>query len=703
MVRAKWAAILVVGLTWSGLCVEMRSAHAANGPQTFVVAEPVPQTITVSEPGKLAAQCRVLKSWKTADGLTFEVEVVSTGERMTIVESGPIYMHGAAVPGNGKIVEEMRSRIYRWAHNEPPPGCPRAPMDASVPASLACGSNGCKGVSPGPVRPVPAASPYASLEPAAAPVVSRSAMPTPYAPAASAPPQTGPVVAPPVTLPVASAPATLPVSAPVTVPVLPAQASVPAPVPPATVAVMPATPEASGPAVEVPAGPAVVADTAEPKQPETPKATPAKREKDWHLSWAKPGDKKEAAKKADPSAPYESHMPEKEDLPQAAKGTSDPINDPAPFSPYDLKDKYKDVKDVDADKNDAKDTDKKDDKDSPAGEKKSDADKDRDQKKDAVEADKKPAHPLLQRFKDMITIHPGDKKNEARQEVSAEDNPEQHYFMLTPNGQLVPVDAEAAHASQISAATTAALETDPSNAFTAVKRAPVQAQNDPGVMGNAFTGGAQPAMQAYRQMGMPPGYPPMPYQQPMGQLPNAYGYAGQPMGQMPQPYGYAGQPMGQMPQPYGYPGMSQPMMYHPPMDRGNVPSGAVVPAGHTTVSSRPDTQQLLLVLRSSLYPSHRELAADQLGKLDARSNPIVVELMAQAAKNDPAASVRSACVRNLCQMNASTPVVAETFIAMQQSDENPAVREAVARAMSELHIARQPAPSAPAVQPAGLR
>jgi hypothetical protein len=104
-----------------------------------------------------------------------------------------------------------------------------------------------------------------------------------------------------------------------------------------------------------------------------------------------------------------------------------------------------------------------------------------------------------------------------------------------------------------------------------------------------------------------------------------------------------------------------------------------------------------------MYPSHREWAADQLGKLDSRSNPIVVELVAQAAKNDLAASVRSACVRNLCKMNASTPVVAETLAAMQQSDENPGVRDEAARALSELHIARQPAPGAPAVQPAGLR
>jgi hypothetical protein len=178
------------------------------------------------------------------------------------------------------------------------------------------------------------------------------------------------------------------------------------------------------------------------------------------------------------------------------------------------------------------------------------------------------------------------------------------------------------------------------------------------------------------------------------------------MGQMQNAYGYAGQPTGPMQQPYGYSGMNRPVMYNAPMDRGNAPNGMdrgpVVPAGHTTVSSRPDTQQLLLVLRSSMYPSHREWAADQLGKLDSRSNPIVVELMAQAAKNDLAASVRSACVRNLSKMNANTPVVAETLAAMQ-SDENPAVRDEVARAMSELRIAKQPAATTPAVQPAGLR
>ena len=47
-------------------------------------------------PGKAAQKCKVMKSWKTAQGaMAYQVQALGSGEIMTIVESGPV----TTVPG----------------------------------------------------------------------------------------------------------------------------------------------------------------------------------------------------------------------------------------------------------------------------------------------------------------------------------------------------------------------------------------------------------------------------------------------------------------------------------------------------------------------------------------------------------------------------------------------------------------------------
>jgi hypothetical protein len=442
-------------------------------------------------------------------------------------------------------------------------------------------------------------------------------------------------------------------------------------------------------------------DVAGPKAEKASDKLASTETSDWHKSWGKAEDRKTD------DAKHESHMPPKEDLPQAAQDPNDPLKDPAIFSPYDRKDKdlAKDSKSDEDSKTGKADDKKSDDKksDEKAEDKKSDVakDKDKDAKKDKEESAKKaPAHPFAQRLKELIVVKPTEKKDEAgKKEAESASGakpvtPGQPIFVMTPNGQLVPMNPEAAQQPNIAAAATAAMETDPSNAFTVVRRAPRQSQPvAPDGMGNAFTGSnsnnSQAVMPAYQQVPVNPMY------QQMGQQ-----MSYQPMAPM-APMAPMGQPM----MPNGYPAMQRPMMYPAPsnlppaMDRG-----PIQPVGKASVSSQSNnTQQMLLVLRSSLYPSHREWAADQLGKLDSKSNPIVVELMAQAARNDLAPTVRAACVRNLCKMHASTPAVAEALTHLQQSDENAGVRDEAGRALSQLHLASAPPAVAPVIQPAGLK
>jgi hypothetical protein len=94
---------------------------------------------------------------------------------------------------------------------------------------------------------------------------------------------------------------------------------------------------------------------------------------------------------------------------------------------------------------------------------------------------------------------------------------------------------------------------------------------------------------------------------------------------------------------------------------------AYVPPGQTDPAVRQQANttapQAVLALRNALLPTEREQAVSRLTQVDWRSNPSVVPALLAAAAEDPAPSVRAACVRALVQMNANTWPV---FTALQR-------------------------------------
>src|SRR5947209_6531658 len=116
MIRACWIAAVagVVGLAGYG------------GAQT-ISSERV---ISVKELDKPAQKCRVIKCWTEKDGSRVcQVQVIATGEMMTIQESGPTQAAQAS-PGGFKA---LTTRIFHWGKGSAPPeGVPAAPKDAVV-------------------------------------------------------------------------------------------------------------------------------------------------------------------------------------------------------------------------------------------------------------------------------------------------------------------------------------------------------------------------------------------------------------------------------------------------------------------------------------------------------------------------------------------------------------------------------------------
>lgn len=645
MFRAKWTAILVAALCSAGLVLAQKPP-----------SEGCPRVVTIQEGGKPPMQCRVLKTWAEGNGAAFEVEVLATGERITLVESGPIMRHN----GGGKVVQEVRSRIYHWAHNVPPPGTPMAPPDAVVPGMPA-------GVQL--AQPTDRHSPY------------------PVVPA---------VVAP--------APAAVATAEPTPAAVTPAVAASPL----ATV-----TPVDRTPAMVV--------------KPVPPGAA---QESDWRQSWGKADDHKSSAPAV---APPPSQMPAKVQLPQASREGPDPLADVEPFSPYHLKQqdvnmptiqvtpgegvakaakppsedddplklddpKKEDVATGNKTEPEHKDEPKKAEVASKPAEKS--VEKPVEKKEAAAPApakgpSKKPeAVTLSSRFKAFLARKDKPKSAapaSAEEQAAQETGMRSIYAACEAAGMPMPAPGMPPSLP----APPALVDTDPSNAFTTVVKEPAHSKSVPSEQANAFDGTRPtPPMQPYQ---MPQGMPPMPPRgyagmppMPPGVMP-AYGQAPPPPGVM-----LAGYPRpGMVPAGYPNPNMMPAGYVNPNMMPARAPMMAP-PAGPPVA----DAQQLLLVLRSSLFPSNREWAAEQLGATGG--NPVVVEMLLQSAKNDPAPTVREACVRNLGKMNANTPNVVEALTALQK-DENDSVRNEVTRTLSKLQTASQPGSFRSPIQPASMR
>jgi HEAT repeat protein len=90
--------------------------------------------------------------------------------------------------------------------------------------------------------------------------------------------------------------------------------------------------------------------------------------------------------------------------------------------------------------------------------------------------------------------------------------------------------------------------------------------------------------------------------------------------------------------------------------------------------------QAIQVLRDSILPSEREMAVDQLLRCDWRQQPEVLDAVVKAARTDPAAVVRAACVRALGKMKANTVPVVATVTALKD-DPDIRVRQEVEQAL----------------------
>jgi hypothetical protein len=156
------------------------------------------------------------------------------------------------------------------------------------------------------------------------------------------------------------------------------------------------------------------------------------------------------------------------------------------------------------------------------------------------------------------------------------------------------------------------------------------------------------------------------------------------------PQGYPMAPQGYPMMPQGYPPQGYPMMPHgypmAPMMPGMQPAQYVNPSMDrpgTMINSSMSMQQKIGILQTAIYPSAREEAVISLCESEARSQPQVVQLLLQVAKDDPAPMVRAACVNGLARLHVSSEPMIQTLTALK-ADADPRVRHAVDEAMSRL-------------------
>ncbi len=209
---------------------------------------------------------------------------------------------------------------------------------------------------------------------------------------------------------------------------------------------------------------------------------------------------------------------------------------------------------------------------------------------------------------------------------------------------------------------------------TAVQRGPMVMMPDsgvPGAMGNAFTlpATSRPIPADFGGTPQEPnGFDPM-ARPGQGTAPRAYGM------------GMPGAYRQQMPNMMAM-GPQAPMGYNSPLNMPSMAYGqAVVSASASTPSG--SVPRLLATLKDSLRPSEREEAAEQLSDLNWRIQPLVVESLMKAAREDPAPTVRAACVHALAHMKVDTPAAC-ALVRDLRSDGDPHVRQEAEEALHTL-------------------
>jgi hypothetical protein len=219
--------------------------------------------------------------------------------------------------------------------------------------------------------------------------------------------------------------------------------------------------------------------------------------------------------------------------------------------------------------------------------------------------------------------------------------------------------------------------------------------------------------QAPNPVGQQPGMPGMP---PADQFVNAF-TPPQQQSQPPMPMaGYGMYPQGMMPMGYGppmyrapYPPYAMvPQMANGPMVpmgySGPMPAMPYAPAARPAMPMIPQAtsghvEQQVATLKNALYPSHREMAAMHLAGYNALYYPQVVRALATSAKDDPAPTVRVACVNGLAKMQANSPEVVG-MLNQLRNDGDPRVRQEVDQALARLAPGLAPMSEPSNVQPA---
>jgi hypothetical protein len=203
---------------------------------------------------------------------------------------------------------------------------------------------------------------------------------------------------------------------------------------------------------------------------------------------------------------------------------------------------------------------------------------------------------------------------------------------------------------------------------------------------NAFSAPASDAMASAMAQSA---YTPQGGGQPNGTMPqfNAFYYPG--MAPAAGQAAAAGYRPAMLPAGYTPAGAGQPVMQSPVQRPTMLPQsrGPVVPPGAGLEPAA--VPQLVNLLKTSLYPSQREWAADCLAHQDCASQPHVVQALVVGAKDDPAPGVRAGCVRALAQLRVNTRQVVATLQALQ-ADGDPRVRHEAEQALPALGVAVRP-------------
>jgi hypothetical protein len=672
MARAKWIKSLFAAAVSTSLAM-------GQSPSSTPAPTKAEKVITVQEVDRPAQKCKVVKVWQLAGGLhAFQVKAIDSGEIITIVEEGPhTTVH---LKDEGKKAQAVATRIYHWGKSDTPPAGTPTFADAQLVSTV---------VVPGPSAPAPTKN---TLNPATTkytvPTTTTTAAPT----AVPAMPPVASGYAPNYTTdkPVnqqkvtAAAPAakkepektTTVAQTPAAPPLTPSAVDLPKPMPSApkvasageTKPAPASMPQLSVPALPVTATPTTAAPAV--KASTTGAAADTKSSQDWRKSWGQTPSQ--------PTTTQPDVKTVKNDTPKADAQKLDPLQNPA---------SYHVPAGFEKEGTKAQTTKSEPTIEAPPAksEPKADVQSAKSEPNPELQRKSEPkaeSHFTLRTMRAAKTSASDPKKGvtpAGAASMQAADNVE--YAPVLPEGlPLVQVPQAPQPNRHMQGPMAPGMEVPP-NAFAPSDTIDPDAPK-PSRMVNAFTPGRpEPAAggPGVLATNVPNGNRPSG----PGMLPAA-------------PYSGPSFPAGKATAGYQpQPGM-MPQAQNPYLAAAGHPQAMKAPATMPLAAATPDTKQMVQTLKDALLPSQRERAAEQLSKCDAKQNPIAVQALAAAAKDDPAPGVRACCVHGLVLMMADSAVIANAVECLK-ADNDPRVQKAVQQAVASLPRGAQ------VVQPAGFQ